>query len=76
MLKKERGITLVALVVTIIILLILAGVTLSIALSENGLFQRSRNAATAYKQAGEREQTTLNDTDKTVQNLVDEFGVN
>ena len=39
---KEEGITLIALVVTIIILLILAGVTLNIALSDNGLFKRAK----------------------------------
>ena len=36
---KEKGITLIALVITIILLLILAGVTLSTALSQNGLFK-------------------------------------
>lgn len=36
--KEEHGITLVALVVTIIILLILAGVTINMALGDNGLF--------------------------------------
>ena len=41
----EKGITLVALVVTVIILLILAGVTINIALSENGLFQKARKTA-------------------------------
>ena len=58
MLKKERGITLVALVVTIIILLILAGVSIAMA-SGNGLFGRSRNAANAYQAAADQEETTL-----------------
>ena len=48
---QERGITLIALVVTIIILLILAGVTLNIALSDNGLFSKTKDAAEKYKQA-------------------------
>ena len=48
---KERGITLIALVVTIIILLILAGVTLNIALSDNGLFSKAKDAADRYKVA-------------------------
>ena len=48
---QERGITLIALVVTIIILLILAGVTLNIALSDNGLFSETKEAAEKYKQA-------------------------
>ncbi len=57
--SKEKGITLVALVVTVIILLILAGVTINIALSENGLFQRAKNAADRYKVAQTNEQDLL-----------------
>ena len=39
---KEKGITLVALVVTVIILLILAGVTLNIVLGDNGLIRENK----------------------------------
>ncbi len=66
---KERGITLVALVVTIIILLILAGVTLNIALSENGLFQRAKGAAKRYENASENEAEILDNLDKTLAEL-------
>ena len=48
---REKGITLVALVVTIIILLILAGVTLNMALGQNGLFNRAQNTVDRYKKA-------------------------
>ena len=48
---QEKGITLIALVVTIIILLILAGVTLNMALSQDGLFSKTKEAADKYKQA-------------------------
>ena len=48
---REKGITLIALVVTIIILLILAGVTLSLSISQNGLFSRAQNAVDRYKKA-------------------------
>ncbi len=61
---KEKGITLVALVVTVIILLILAGVTINIALSENGLFHRAKNAADRYKVAQTNEQDLLTNLDK------------
>ncbi len=54
-LNKECGITLVALVVTIIILLILAGVTLNIALSENGIFEKAKEAVEKYKDSSETE---------------------
>ena len=52
---EEKGITLIALVVTIIILLILAGVTLNMAMNGDGLFSRARNAADKYKKAQDDE---------------------
>ncbi len=61
---QEKGITLVALVVTIIILLILAGVTINIALSENGLFHRAKNVADRYKVAQTNEQDLLINLEK------------
>ena len=45
---REKGITLVALVVTIIILLILAGVTIALALSENGIIGKTLKAKERY----------------------------
>ena len=56
---QEKGITLIALVVTIIILLILAGVTLNMALSQNGLFSKTQEAAEKYKQAQEDEEIEI-----------------
>ncbi len=61
---KEKGITLIALVVTIIILLILAGVTLNMALSGDGLFSRARNAADKYKKAQEDETKLISEIGK------------
>ena len=43
-LKEKRGITLVALVVTIVVLLILAGVSLNAIFSENGIINRAKDA--------------------------------
>ena len=45
---KNRGITLVALVITIIIMLILAGVTIGLALSENGIIGKTLKAKERY----------------------------
>lgn len=42
--KDYSGITLIALVITIIVLLILAGVTLNMTLADNGLFGRVKDA--------------------------------
>ena len=57
--RRNTGITLIALVVTIIVLLILAGITLSLALNSNGVFQRSKNAAAAYSEAEKAEREEL-----------------
>ena len=56
---QEKGITLIALVVTIILLLILAGVTISQIAGSNGLFQRARQAVEKYKNAAEEEQIQI-----------------
>ena len=42
--SREYGITLVALIITIIILLILAGITIGALTGENGLFTRAKQA--------------------------------
>ena len=48
MLKNQRGITLVALVITIIILIILATVAISFAFGNNGLINRAEDAGEYY----------------------------
>ena len=58
--KKERGITLVALVITVIITLILAGVGISLITGEAGLFSRANHAATMYNQKAQEEAERLN----------------
>ena len=39
--KRENGITLIALVVTIVVLLILAGITISLVFGSNGVIQKA-----------------------------------
>ena len=69
----EKGITLVALVVTIIILLILAGVTLNLVLSNNGLIGRAKKGATVYQNASLNEQIELDRKTEMIDDLVDEI---
>lgn len=45
--RNERGITLIALIVTIVVLLILAGVTITYALGDNGIFGTAKKAEVA-----------------------------
>ena len=53
--KQERGITLIALVVTVIVLLILAGVAVNLTVGDNGLFKRAQNATDTWQMASEDE---------------------
>ena len=53
--RSDRAITLIALIVTIIVLLILAGVTINLAVNNQGIFNKAKTATGAYKMAGARE---------------------
>ena len=48
---KNKGITLIALVITIIVLLILAGISLSLTLGKNGILTKAREARIAQRDA-------------------------
>ena len=61
--KYDGGITLVALVVTIVILLILAGVSLNLVIGNEGILTRSKEATNKYGKQAENEQQGLNDVD-------------
>ena len=54
-LKNSNGITLIALVVTIVVLLILAGITLATLTGDNGLIEKSNQAKISTELAEERE---------------------
>ena len=64
--KKESGITLVALVVTIIVLLILAGVTISLALNNQGLIGRAKGAENTHKKGAENEQKAFTEGENSI----------
>ena len=63
MFKGQKGITLVALVITVIVLLILAGVALSMINSgdANSLFLKTGTAANEYKNGALQENQVVND---------------
>lgn len=62
---KNKGITLVALVITIIILLILAGITIS-QLTQNGLFENAKLAKERSKEAEELQNATLKEYEEAI----------
>ncbi len=59
-----QGITIIALVITIIILLILAGIVLNLALGNNGLFSMAKSAVEKYKISANEESELFEELDK------------
>lgn len=57
--RKEKGITLIALVVTIIVLLILAAVTISLTIGNNGIISRAQSAGDLMENSALKEQEGL-----------------
>lgn len=57
--KESKGITLIALVITILVLLILAGVTIQTLTGDNGLLKKANEAKTATEEAEIEEQIKL-----------------
>lgn len=58
--EKVEGITLIALVITVVILIILATVSLNVVLGEGGLVDRAQQAKNLTEQAALEEQKALN----------------
>ena len=68
------GITLIALLVTIVVLLILAGITISLVFSENGIIAKAREAAEKTNQAVINEQAQMNDVTVAIENMLNGIG--
>ena len=59
MVYKNKGITLIALVITIIVLLILAGVSIAMLTGENGVLTKAESAKTETEKASAKEKAQL-----------------
>ncbi len=59
MFKGQKGVTLVALVVTIIVLLILAGVSISMVVGQNGILTRTQGSVNNQNAASAREKLSM-----------------
>ena len=57
--KNQNGITLIALVITIIVLIILAGVAIAMLSGDNGILKKATEAADTYDQKDLEEATKL-----------------
>ncbi len=60
MLKNRKGITLVALVITIVVLLILAGVGINLVLGNNGIIAKAKDAETKSAEASQNDLKGMN----------------
>ena len=60
--KQEKGITLIALVVTIVVLLILAGVSISLVLNNNGVISKAKDARDKYAESQTNYEKQLEET--------------
>lgn len=72
LLKDKKGITLIALVVTIVVLLILAGITIVYVLGDNGVLVQAQKSADATKLGQIKEQIGLWKYDNKMSNVVGE----
>ena len=60
---KEKGITLIALVVTIVVLLILAGVSISVLFGDNGIIKRAQESRSTVDKSQDRDEISITLTD-------------
>ena len=68
-LKTNNGITLIALVITIIVLLILAGVSIAMLTGDNGILTQAQNAKNKTSEAEAQERQDLEDQNALIDNL-------
>ena len=71
--KGQRGITLVALVITVIVMLILAGVAISTLTSDASIFQTSNTAAERYEQQANEQMNEVKNLMNLLTNFVNDY---
>lgn len=68
MIKQNKAITLIALIITIIVLLILSGVVINLTMGDNGIIGKVQTATEKYKNAQEKENSALAEYEKEIDN--------
>ncbi len=71
--NNEKGITLIALVITVILMLILAGVAISALTGDGGLFDKTRGAAEMFENASQKEAKQLEELMSEIDGYLNEF---
>ena len=67
--KNTRGITLIALVVSVIVLLVLAGITIAALSGDNGILTRAKEAKEKTEQAQKEEKQTVSNMEDMLENI-------
>ena len=71
--RTNAGITLIALIITVIVMLILAGVAINLTVGDNGIFKKSQEGAEIYKNSANNEAASLNSVDKEMGDLINQY---
>ena len=72
--KEKKGITLIALAVTIVVILILAAVTIDAVFSEDGIINKAKEAANAMNNAVANDQASLNNLYNELNDIMNGIG--
>ena len=70
--KNERGITLLSLIITVVIMIILAAVTINVTLGDGGIIDQAKTAAEKTQQAAQSEQEQLASLEQELANILAE----
>ena len=71
---NQKGITLIALVVTIIVLIILAGISINLLFGDNGIIKKAQDAGSEFKKSSNEEEIGLAELDRQIDNYLN--GIN
>ena len=73
--KNDKGITLIALVITIIVLIILAGISIRLLLGDNGIIRKAQDAGERYKVAVNEEEQKLSNVENAIDRIWQGLGL-
>ena len=74
MLKNKKGITLISLAVTVVVLLILAGVSINLVLGNNGIIVKAREAQKKSAEASQNDLIGMNELTQQLEEVLNENG--
>ena len=72
-LKNSKAITLIALVITIVVMIILSGAAINLTLGQNGIFMKAKQARENYMQATNEEQEELANMELTIDEIANGY---